>query len=617
MASPLSLENRLILACARTATDVDLIQDLVDRGPDWELVLQRAARWRLAPLVYVNVRQAVPFSQVPEPVTSQLRSYCHRATIRSVAWRKLLRAALQRLSAADVPVIVLKGAALSALVYPSPALRPMGDIDLLVRRRDLGRADELVRGLTEVPGLTSQSSLLDVRAHIFSPDHSAPKLPSAARIPTEDFWERALPAEIESVATLVFSNEDLLLHLALHLVYGAGFAGRVTTLCDIGATCQRLAEAIDWSRFVTLAERYSIGKELYHALHLGRELIGARVPATAFTELRATFGQLLLEHQLIAATTRRAILSDDQVTGPLSTAARLATHIVATDRARDGITMISRAVGHACQVRLQRLVTRPDRGRQIRGTRAPTSATAIVLPIHRPSLEADVIEDVDRSVELLRHGDWHLIAPRSMDTSFYETRYGKPIIRVPDDCLASVQNYSRLLLTDEFYAAFAQYEYMLVVQDDVFVVRDDLPHWLSRRLDYIGAPWPRGHEFALSMSHRPGIRGQKLRVYVGNGGFSLRRIAACRQLLAEFAEEVAGLRENEFSEDTFFGLFGQVSERFVLPSLREAAGFAWEAYLPHMYALCQGQLPMAIHGHRRFDPEFFDDIILPAALSRR
>ena len=417
--------------------------------------------------------------------------------------------------------------------------------------------------------------------------------------------------------TLVFSNEDLLLHLALHLIYAGGCAGHARTLCDIGATCHRLAEAIDWSRFVTLAEGYSIGKELYHALHLARELVGARVPATAFTELMATFGQLPLEHRLIAAITRRAILSDDQVTGPVATAARLATHVVAAGRTSEGLTMVSRDLRRSCQVRLQRLITRPDRGRQIRGTKVPTSATAIVLPIHRPSLEADVIEDVDRSVALLRHGDWHLIAPRSMDTSFYETRYGKPIIRVPDDCLASVRNYSSLLLTDEFYAAFARYEYMLVVQDDVFVVRDDLPHWLSRRLDYIGAPWPRGHEFALSMSDRPGIRGQKLRIYVGNGGFSLRRIAACRQLLAEFAEEVARLRENGFSEDTFFGLFGQVSERFVLPSLREAAGFAWEAYLPRMYALCQGQLPMAIHGHRRFDPEFFDDVILPAALSRR
>ena len=110
--------------------------------------------------------------------------------------------------------------------------------------------------------------------------------------------------------------------------------------------------------------------------------------------------------------------------------------------------------------------------------------------------------------------------------------------------LIHVRNYSRLLLTDEFYATFAQYEYMLVIQDDVYVLRDDLAYWQARRFDYIGAPWPMGLEHVLSMSHKPGIHGHTVTAYVGNGGFSLRRIAACRQLLAEFAEEAAWFRKN-------------------------------------------------------------------------
>ena len=50
--------------------------------------------------------------------------------------------ALRALSNAGVPVIVLKGAALAATIYPSLAHRPMGDADLLVRPgdRDWARA---------------------------------------------------------------------------------------------------------------------------------------------------------------------------------------------------------------------------------------------------------------------------------------------------------------------------------------------------------------------------------------------------------------------------------------------------------------------------------------------
>src|SRR4051794_17669019 len=119
MSSPLTLENRLILACARTDPDVQHIQDLVERGPDWQGILRKAERWGLAPLVYVNLRQAAPPSQVPKPVTDCLRHLYHRDTIHGVAKRELLRATLLRFSEASVPVIVLKGAALAALVYPS------------------------------------------------------------------------------------------------------------------------------------------------------------------------------------------------------------------------------------------------------------------------------------------------------------------------------------------------------------------------------------------------------------------------------------------------------------------------------------------------------------------
>jgi hypothetical protein len=34
MSSPLMLEDRLILACARTDPDVERVLDLVERGPD-------------------------------------------------------------------------------------------------------------------------------------------------------------------------------------------------------------------------------------------------------------------------------------------------------------------------------------------------------------------------------------------------------------------------------------------------------------------------------------------------------------------------------------------------------------------------------------------------------
>lgn len=51
----------------------------------------------------------------------------------------------QLLSANDIPYVVMKGAA-SAMYYPEPLLRAMGDVDFLVSKADLERAGKLLEG---------------------------------------------------------------------------------------------------------------------------------------------------------------------------------------------------------------------------------------------------------------------------------------------------------------------------------------------------------------------------------------------------------------------------------------------------------------------------------------
>jgi Protein of unknown function (DUF5672) len=245
------------------------------------------------------------------------------------------------------------------------------------------------------------------------------------------------------------------------------------------------------------------------------------------------------------------------------------------------------------------------------GSRLPS--LAIVLPVYRQIPDPESVDAIDRTLQLLRHGDIYMIAPQSLDTSFYEKRYGAPIVRFPDNDLCSASMYSRLLLTDRFYAVFARYEFMLITQDDVFVIRDDLPRWLQASYDYLGAPWIGAYTMPLDFSPRQGLRDITHVTYVGNGGFSLRRVAACRQLFAEFESERETCHRLGVAEDMFFAHFGYLSRHFRMPNLRVASDFAWESDLPRMHAICQGRLPMAIHAYLKFNRKFFLETILPAA----
>src|SRR5215203_7254514 len=77
---------------------------------------------------------------VPADVRARLRArktqHAHAAAVRA----RVLAAVARAMAQAGVPFLVLKGAALAHLVYGDPRLRPMRDVDLLVRPADGGRA---------------------------------------------------------------------------------------------------------------------------------------------------------------------------------------------------------------------------------------------------------------------------------------------------------------------------------------------------------------------------------------------------------------------------------------------------------------------------------------------
>ena len=171
--------------------------------------MRKTERWGVVPLVDTHLRQS---DRVPQDVARHLRHVRQRETIHGLARFELLRMMLARFAGEGVPVIVLKGAALAAPVYPSAAWRPMRDVDLLIQHRDRDRVDAIVRNVRE----TLAASAAHSRNPYLRPDglrvlHISQELVTArgdvGPLPIADFWARARPATLASVPTLVFSPE--------------------------------------------------------------------------------------------------------------------------------------------------------------------------------------------------------------------------------------------------------------------------------------------------------------------------------------------------------------------------------------------------------------------------
>src|SRR6185436_11185739 len=88
---------------------------------------------------------------LPGAIKQQVQGYYLQHAHATRAREQVLAELLMLYQGAGIDVLVLKGAALAQLVYPQPVLRPMRDIDILVRASDVYRAYALLPKIGFMP----------------------------------------------------------------------------------------------------------------------------------------------------------------------------------------------------------------------------------------------------------------------------------------------------------------------------------------------------------------------------------------------------------------------------------------------------------------------------------
>ena len=275
---------------------------------DWGQVLALATLHNVAPLLYDRLIHAsrithhVPPYQpstpelsttpVPSNVLQRLREIHLMTGARNALLYRELGLVLQALQQENIPVIVLKGAHLAALVYRHIALRPISDLDLLVHPSDLERAAARLRDLGFSGPPTGDIAVLCKESQNLPMLYKAPETGielhwtplSPTRLPAianDGWWQRSRPATIAGAPTRVLSPEDLLLHVCLHDACNqphGPFGLGLRPLSDIAEIIRRYRETLSWPEVQARAVEWRTERCVYLALWLARELLGAEVP---------------------------------------------------------------------------------------------------------------------------------------------------------------------------------------------------------------------------------------------------------------------------------------------------------------------------------------------------
>jgi hypothetical protein len=304
----MTAENALLFAVCRARANTTFTPDA---QLDWDYLVSAADRQGIAPLLHDWLTR-LPASGVPESAARRLQELYWATHFLNRDLLNELDRVLEAASAAAIDVLPLKGAVLAPAYYPTPALRPMSDLDLLVRPHDLDRMAALLQslGYLQVDALPSYAAddHLDraSREHIWivsRPEMTAliefrgEALQSAmARLSDLDaslaarlrehaaaIWSRA-DREADAAARWRMSREDLLLHVAAHLAaQHAEF--RLIWLHDIVRVLAREAGPIDWEYIAANAVGLRIGGPVWAALDAAVRWVDAPIPQTALDDL--------------------------------------------------------------------------------------------------------------------------------------------------------------------------------------------------------------------------------------------------------------------------------------------------------------------------------------------
>lgn len=229
---------------------------------------------------------------------------------------------------------------------------------------------------------------------------------------------------------------------------------------------------------------------------------------------------------------------------------------------------------------------------------------AVVIPVYKREPEPWEQVTLRKVREKFETTDIYLVMPQSLASDGYQ-QYGFREQRFPDRFFRSERTYTRLLLKPFFYQAFQEYEYMLIVQTDVWLLKGEtaLLPFVEEGVDYIGAPWPEGKTIYQYTFHGIGYVPKGISCpevcYVGNGGLSLRRVQGVLDLLRSY--RFLALLWKRSGEDTFFAYFGSRDKNFRIADISLASRFALETDAAEQ--LQKGIRPIGIHAWQKFVPQ--------------
>jgi hypothetical protein len=227
---------------------------------------------------------------------------------------------LDLFAAKSIAALVIKGPVLAMHAYGDPTMRSYGDLDLLVRQRDIGLATECLQAADFVPTVSftaintgkipGQYLFSKSNANLLVELHNDFTLRYFPRpLPLETLFARSTFVTVDNRDVPALTVEDELVYICVH---GAThFWDRLSWIADVAALIAR-ETSIDWESVGVIAKEVEAERMLHTGLLLASDLLSTQLPEKVVKEMREDTGAaklaMLVLSRMTAADKRSATL---------------------------------------------------------------------------------------------------------------------------------------------------------------------------------------------------------------------------------------------------------------------------------------------------------------------
>lgn len=308
----------------------------------WDSLLRVAKRANLIGRMALGVRQAGFHHELP----AQVRTHLHSAEVlithqrAAIEWETHhLATALQPLG---VAIVLLKGAAYACAGLAAANGRLFGDVDILVPRSEITRAEAALmlhgwasghndayderyyrQWMHEIPPMThrGRGTVVDLHHNI---------LPLTSRSSPDARVLLAASQALPGSCFRVFCPIDMVIHSATHLFHESELQNGLRDLFDLDALILEFSTGSHdfWSELVDRAIALGLALPLYLACRYTGALIGTYIPEGVGAKLEQAAGLGKLSIMALDAIYLRALMPDHPLSSDASmAAARLAVYL--------------------------------------------------------------------------------------------------------------------------------------------------------------------------------------------------------------------------------------------------------------------------------------------------